>query len=37
LPKPDVGKIDVQIAPSDSNRMYALIQTGEAGFGLAVR
>jgi photosystem II stability/assembly factor-like uncharacterized protein len=31
LPKPDVGKIDVQIAPSDSNRMYALIQTASQG------
>jgi hypothetical protein len=31
LPKPDVGKIDVQIAPSDSNRMYALIQTKDQG------
>jgi photosystem II stability/assembly factor-like uncharacterized protein len=31
LPKPDVGKIDVQIAPSDSNRMYALIQTSNQG------
>src|SRR5262245_49576989 len=31
LPKPDVGKIDVQIAPSDSNRMYALIQTANQG------
>src|SRR4029079_19364707 len=30
-PKPDVGKIDVQIAPSDSNRMYALIQTKDQG------
>ena len=31
LPKPPVGKIDVQIAPSDSNRMYALIQTVNQG------
>jgi len=31
LPKPDVGKIDVQIAPSDGNRMYALIQTANQG------
>jgi photosystem II stability/assembly factor-like uncharacterized protein len=31
MPKGDVGKIDVQIAPSDSNRMYALIQTKDQG------
>jgi photosystem II stability/assembly factor-like uncharacterized protein len=31
LPRPDVGKIDVQIAPSDSHRMYALIQTANQG------
>src|SRR5262245_37654778 len=31
LPKSPVGKIDVQIAPSDSNRMYALIQTANQG------
>jgi photosystem II stability/assembly factor-like uncharacterized protein len=31
LPKPDVGKIDVAIAPSNSNRMYALIQTANQG------
>jgi photosystem II stability/assembly factor-like uncharacterized protein len=31
LPTPPVGKIDVQIAPSDSTRMYALIQTGSEG------
>ena len=31
LPKPPVGKIDVAIAPSDSKRMYALIQTANQG------
>ena len=31
LPKPPVGKIDVAIAPSDSNRVYALIQTADQG------
>jgi photosystem II stability/assembly factor-like uncharacterized protein len=31
LPKPPVGKIDVAIAPTDSNRMYALIQTADQG------
>ena len=31
LPKPPVGKIDVAIAPSDSKRMYALIQTPNQG------
>jgi photosystem II stability/assembly factor-like uncharacterized protein len=31
LPKPPVGKIDVAIAPSDSNRMFALIQTPNQG------
>jgi len=31
LPKPPVGKIDVAIAPSDSKRMYALIQTADQG------
>jgi photosystem II stability/assembly factor-like uncharacterized protein len=31
LPKSPVGKIDVGIAPSDSKRMYALIQTAEQG------
>ena len=31
LPKPPVGKIDVAIAPTDSNRMYALIQTAGQG------
>src|SRR6266545_2528686 len=31
LPKPPVGKIDVQIAPSNSSRMYALIQTPDQG------
>jgi hypothetical protein len=31
MPAPPVGKIDVAIAPSDSNRMYALIQTGSDG------
>lgn len=31
LPKPPVGKIDVAVAPSDSNRVFALIQTAEQG------
>ena len=31
MPKPPLGKVDVQIAPSDSNRMYALIQTANQG------
>jgi photosystem II stability/assembly factor-like uncharacterized protein len=31
LPKPPVGKIDLAIAPSDSNRVYALIQTATQG------
>jgi hypothetical protein len=30
-PRSPVGKIDVAIAPSDSNRMYALIQTADQG------
>jgi hypothetical protein len=31
LPKPPVGKIDVAIAPSNSKRVYALIQTADQG------
>ncbi len=31
LPKPPVGKIDVAIAPTDSRRMYALVQTANQG------
>jgi photosystem II stability/assembly factor-like uncharacterized protein len=31
MPKPPFGKVDVQIAPSDSRRMYALIQTANQG------
>ncbi len=31
LPKSPVGKIDVAVAPTDSNRVYALIQTAEQG------
>ncbi|HZR25125.1 MAG TPA: hypothetical protein VFA59_16135, partial [Vicinamibacterales bacterium] len=31
LPKPPLGKIDIAIAPSDSNRVYALIQTADQG------
>jgi len=31
LPKPPVGKVDVAIAPSDSKRMFALIQTPNQG------
>jgi photosystem II stability/assembly factor-like uncharacterized protein len=31
LPTPPVGKIDVAVAPTDSNRVYALIQTKDQG------
>ncbi len=31
LPKPPLGKIDVAIAPTNSNRVYALIQTADQG------
>jgi photosystem II stability/assembly factor-like uncharacterized protein len=31
MPKSPFGKIDVQIAPSNSTRMYALIQTADQG------
>ena len=31
LPKPPVGKIDVAIAPTNSKRVYALIQTADQG------
>ena len=31
LPKPPLGKIDVAIAPTDSKRVYALIQTADQG------
>ena len=31
LPKPPVGKIDIAVAPTDSNRVYALIQTADQG------
>jgi photosystem II stability/assembly factor-like uncharacterized protein len=31
LPKSPVGKIDIAIAPSDSDRVYALIQTKDQG------
>jgi len=31
MPRPPVGKIDVAIAPSDSKRIYALIQTADQG------
>ena len=31
LPKSPVGKIDVTVAPTDSNRVYALIQTAGQG------
>ncbi len=31
LPKSPVGKIDVAIAPNDSDRVYALIQTADQG------
>ena len=29
LPKPPIGKIGLQIAPSNPNRVYALIETGD--------
>jgi hypothetical protein len=31
LPRSPLGKIDVAVAPSDSNRVYALIQTNDQG------
>lgn len=31
MPKPPMGKIDVAIAPTDSSRMYALIETDRQG------
>ena len=31
LPRPPLGKIDVAVAPTDSNRVYALIQTKDQG------
>ena len=31
LPKPPIGKIDVAIAPTNSKRVYALIQTADQG------
>ncbi|MBI1876270.1 MAG: sialidase, partial [Acidobacteria bacterium] len=31
LPRPPVGKIDVAVAPTNSNRVYALIQTANQG------
>jgi photosystem II stability/assembly factor-like uncharacterized protein len=31
MPKPPVGKIDVAVAPSNSKRVYALIQTADQG------
>ncbi len=31
LPKPPAGKVDVAVAPTDSNRVYALIQTPDQG------
>ena len=31
LPKPPVGKIDVAVAPTNSKRVYALIQTADQG------
>ncbi|HEX5439133.1 MAG TPA: hypothetical protein VFW98_18415, partial [Gemmatimonadaceae bacterium] len=31
LPKPPLGKIDVAVAPSDSKRVYALIETYDQG------
>ena len=37
LPHSPVGKIDVAIAPTDSNRVYALIQTADQGSDVAIR
>ena len=31
LPKPPIGKIDVAVAPTNSKRVYALIQTADQG------
>jgi len=31
MPKPPVGKVDVAVAPSNSKRVYALIQTADQG------
>lgn len=31
LPEPPLGKIAVEVAPSDPNRVYALIETGQRG------
>jgi photosystem II stability/assembly factor-like uncharacterized protein len=31
LPKSPVGKVDVAVAPSDSSRVYALVQTADQG------
>jgi len=31
LPEFEVGKVDVAVAPSDSDRVYALIETGDRG------
>lgn len=31
MPKPPVGKIDIAVAPTDSDRVYALIQTKDQG------
>ena len=36
LPKSPVGKIDVAVAPTNSKRVYALIQTAEPGLALAL-
>ena len=37
LPKSPYGKTDVAIAPSDGNRMYALIQTGATAYAVGRR
>jgi len=37
LPKSPVGKIDVAIAPTDSNRVYALISDRRSRFSVAIR
>jgi photosystem II stability/assembly factor-like uncharacterized protein len=31
LPRPPLGKVDVAVAPTDSNRVYALMQTKDQG------
>jgi hypothetical protein len=37
MPASPVGKVDVAIAPTNSNRVYALIQTKDQGLAVAIR